>query len=288
MTLAGRVDVDQAIREFRGDEGNVAAFLTTEVYAKQPPTIREFLLRTCLVDQLSPGLASALTGQGGAAGVLQFIAHGNAFVKPVPGKPGWYRYQSLFREFLRSQLSFEHPELRPLLHRVAAEQLAAEGHVLAALQQAVAGDAWSTATRILVDGLWVGGLLVGGHRNVFRALFARLPRDTAGAAGQTPVVMGPCVGHVRWGYPGDGRSDIQSLASGLLMGLLYGLIAVGLALIFGLMDVNFAHGEFLMIAMYATFFLFVFFAIDPRAAGRCGAVRVRSGGLSVDIVRFAR
>src|SRR5205814_908875 len=55
---------------------------------------------------------------------------------------------------------------------------------------------------------------------------------------------------------------IQSLASGLLMGLLYGLIAVGLALIFGLMDVvNFAHGEFLMIAMYATFFLFAFFAI---------------------------
>ena len=40
---------------------------------------------------------------------------------------------------------------------------------------------------------------------------------------------------------------IQSLASGLLMGLLYGLIAVGLALIFGLMDVvNFAHGEFLI------------------------------------------
>ena len=47
---------------------------------------------------------------------------------------------------------------------------------------------------------------------------------------------------------------LQSLASGLLMGLLYGLVAVGLALIFGLMDVvNFAHGEFLMLAMYATF-----------------------------------
>src|SRR5215469_12605107 len=57
---------------------------------------------------------------------------------------------------------------------------------------------------------------------------------------------------------------VQSLASGLLMGLLYGLIAVGLALIFGLMDVvNFAHGEFLMSAMYATFFLFAFFSLDP-------------------------
>ena len=43
----------------------------------------------------------------------------------------------------------------------------------------------------------------------------------------------------------------QVLASGLLMGLIYALIAVGLSLIFGLMDVvNFAHGEMLMLAMY--------------------------------------
>src|SRR6478609_8256761 len=46
----------------------------------------------------------------------------------------------------------------------------------------------------------------------------------------------------------------QILMSGLLMGLIYALIAAGLSLIFGLMDVvNFAHGEFLMTAMYATF-----------------------------------
>lgn len=60
------------------------------------------------------------------------------------------------------------------------------------------------------------------------------------------------------------QTIIQSLASGLLMGLLYGLIAVGLSLIFGLMDVvNFAHGEFLMLAMYATFFLFILVGLDP-------------------------
>ena len=39
------------------------------------------------------------------------------------------------------------------------------------------------------------------------------------------------------------------------MGLVYALIAAGLSLIFGLMEiVNFAHGEFLMLAMYVTFF----------------------------------
>jgi branched-chain amino acid transport system permease protein len=59
-------------------------------------------------------------------------------------------------------------------------------------------------------------------------------------------------------------SFLQILASGLLMGLLYALIAVGLSLIFGLMDVvNFAHGEFLMIAMYAAFGIWAVTAIDP-------------------------
>jgi branched-subunit amino acid ABC-type transport system permease component len=83
---------------------------------------------------------------------------------------------------------------------------------------------------------------------------------------------------------------IQSLASGLLMGLLYGLIAVGLALIFGLMDVvNFAHGEFLMIAMYATFFLFAFFAIDPLLSAPLVAAALFVFGAVVYllIVRFA-
>lgn len=59
-------------------------------------------------------------------------------------------------------------------------------------------------------------------------------------------------------------SFLQVLASGLLMGLLYALIAVGLSLIFGLMDVvNFAHGEFLMMAMYAAFGIWAVTAIDP-------------------------
>ena len=92
------------------------------------------------------------------------------------------------------------------------------------------------------------------------------------------------------GIPLTAETIIQSLASGLLMGLLYGLIAVGLALIFGLMDVvNFAHGEFLMIAMYATFFLFAFFAIDPLLAAPlvAAALFVFGAAVYLFIVRFA-
>jgi branched-chain amino acid transport system permease protein len=83
---------------------------------------------------------------------------------------------------------------------------------------------------------------------------------------------------------------IQSLASGLLMGLLYGLIAVGLALIFGLMDiVNFAHGEFLMAAMYATFGLAVFAALDPLLSAPLVAAALFAFGalIYLGVIRFA-
>jgi branched-chain amino acid transport system permease protein len=57
---------------------------------------------------------------------------------------------------------------------------------------------------------------------------------------------------------------IQTLVSGLLIGFLYSLIAVGLTMIFGMMEIcNFAHGDYLMLAMYGAFWFFVLFGLDP-------------------------
>ena len=57
---------------------------------------------------------------------------------------------------------------------------------------------------------------------------------------------------------------LQVAISGLLMGLVYALVAAGLSLIFGLMDVvNFAHGELMMVAMYAVFTLWQVSGLDP-------------------------
>lgn len=56
----------------------------------------------------------------------------------------------------------------------------------------------------------------------------------------------------------------QVVVSGTLMGFVYSLIAMGLTLIWGVMDiVNFAHGDFLMVAMYLAFWGFTLWAIDP-------------------------
>jgi len=61
---------------------------------------------------------------------------------------------------------------------------------------------------------------------------------------------------------------LQAVISGLLMGLIYALVAVGLTLIFGLMEiVNFAHGEFLMLAMFTAFWFWALAGLDPVAIG---------------------
>ena len=56
----------------------------------------------------------------------------------------------------------------------------------------------------------------------------------------------------------------QVAIGGLLLGFIYALVAAGLSLIFGLMDVvNFAHGQLLMLAMYAVFEIHQAFGLDP-------------------------
>jgi len=57
---------------------------------------------------------------------------------------------------------------------------------------------------------------------------------------------------------------LQQLADGLLIGLMYSLVAIGLTLIWGVMNiVNFAHGDFLMLGMFTSFWLFTLYGIDP-------------------------
>lgn len=69
---------------------------------------------------------------------------------------------------------------------------------------------------------------------------------------------------------GDGVSSeliLQAIVTGVLLGGVYSLICTGLTLIFGVMRIiNFAHGEFLMVAMYASYFFVQCFHTESYVA----------------------
>jgi branched-chain amino acid transport system permease protein len=59
-------------------------------------------------------------------------------------------------------------------------------------------------------------------------------------------------------------AGLQAILNGVLVGGIYALIAMGMALVFGVMRlVNFAHGAFLMVGMYVAYFGYTLFKLNP-------------------------
>src|SRR4030067_46103 len=62
----------------------------------------------------------------------------------------------------------------------------------------------------------------------------------------------------------SGEALVQCTATGLLLGCVYALAAAGFSIIFGVIRIpNFAHGELVLVGMYATFMGYKLFGIDP-------------------------
>ncbi len=82
---------------------------------------------------------------------------------------------------------------------------------------------------------------------------------------------------------------LQAIVSGLLMGLIYALVAAGLSLIFGLMDVvNFAHGEMLMLSMFAVLVLHQALHVDALLLLPAVALIMFGGGMALYRLFIAR
>ena len=76
---------------------------------------------------------------------------------------------------------------------------------------------------------------------------------------------------------------LQLVINGLLLGGIYALISIGLTLIFGVVRViNFAHGEFLMLSMYVTYFCYSLFGLNPYLSLLIGVPLMFLAGMAID------
>ena len=139
------------LTEYADGDGVVADYLAHQVLLAQPPPLRDFLLRTSVLERVTGELADAVnSSEHRGQQYLERLAYANAFVMGLGGAGHWYRYHPMLRGMLQHRLSTEQPETVPLLHRRAALWLAAHDYPVEAMRHAVSAADWALLSELLV------------------------------------------------------------------------------------------------------------------------------------------
>lgn len=91
-------------------------YLAQQVLNQQPQTIREFLLRTCLLEEFDANLCNQVFSNrwvsppGSWQSLIDEVLRRNLFVLPVGENGAWLRYNHVFHDFLQKQIAAERPE----------------------------------------------------------------------------------------------------------------------------------------------------------------------------------
>ena len=175
ISLTAHPDPERFVSEFSGSERTVAGYLLAEVLERQPPEVRDLLVRTSILERASGPLADALTGAMGAEAILQRLEEQNAFVTALDAARTWFRYHHLFADLLRLELRRVAPATIPSLHRAAATWHDHEGDVVQAVRHYQAAGDWAPAGRLLVDNYHT--LTMAGRGETLHALLGVFPAD---------------------------------------------------------------------------------------------------------------
>ena len=129
------------IHQFTGDNRFIVDFLAEEVLNRQPAEIRQFLMRTSMLDRFCGPLCDAVAGSANAADIIDVLERENLFVVPLDEIRRWFRYHHLFAQVLRSLLARTEPDAVPILHERASAWHRVSGSIGEAVKHALAaGD----------------------------------------------------------------------------------------------------------------------------------------------------
>ncbi|KQY44555.1 LuxR C-terminal-related transcriptional regulator [Cellulomonas sp. Root137] len=138
LSLRGRDDVRGFIDQFTGTDRYLVDYLVEEVLAHQPAAVRDFLLRTAVLDRLTGALCDAVVGGDDGTRLLMTLERENLFLVALDDRREWFRYHHLFADVLRVRMLAEQPDLVPELHRRASLWYEANGSADEAVRHALA------------------------------------------------------------------------------------------------------------------------------------------------------
>jgi LuxR family maltose regulon positive regulatory protein len=165
------------IQRLSGSGGAIAEYLAEDVLGRQPPDVRDFLLRTSILRQLDAPLCQALLPRMDCARMLERLNASSLFLLPVETETAQpsYRYHSLFANFLRSQLQREHPGELLRLHLAASGWYESVGRPVPAIDHAVEGGDFPHALSLL--GQHAQRFLEQGRMRLLARWIAAVPEE---------------------------------------------------------------------------------------------------------------
>lgn len=128
---------------------DVTAYLTAAAWQDLPERLQHFLLATSIPEHFCPELTVTLLEDDRAARWLDEIEQLQLFVRPLDGKHSWFRYHTLYREFLLAQLRKLEPARIARLHRLCSQWFAEHERPAEALHHAFATDDRQWCLRVL-------------------------------------------------------------------------------------------------------------------------------------------
>ncbi|MEN8172563.1 MAG: LuxR C-terminal-related transcriptional regulator [Chloroflexota bacterium] len=176
ISMIGREDVAGFIQSFTGSHRFVMDYLMEEVLDQQSPEIRDFLLKTAILERLTAPLCDAVVGRQGSQAVLLELEKKNLFLTALDDQRRWYRYHHLFGDLLSNHLQQTEPDAVLDVHRRAGNWYQENGLFPDAVKHAIVINDIERIVQ-LTDELAVYKMNYG-ELNALMAWLDRLPKTT--------------------------------------------------------------------------------------------------------------
>ncbi len=160
LSMQGREDISEFIRKLKGDNRYIMDYLMEEVLKIQSDEIKEFLLHTSILEQMSAPLCNDILNRNDSQLILEMLERNNMFVIPLDTDRTWYRYHHLFAELLRQRLHSGKKSTVVELHNKASKWFNDNSIPLFAIEHAIKTGNLEKTIEILggkAEAMWQNG-----------------------------------------------------------------------------------------------------------------------------------
>lgn len=212
LALERRGNAAAFLADFSGSNAAIAAYLAEDVLAALDEESRDFVLRSSVLDELSPALCDAVCGTANSLELLRRLERRNLFIQPLDGQGELFRYHGLFRDFLRAQLERRRLAELPTLHRAACQAYLDAGQPIPAIQHALRAGAVDIALGLLEQ--HANALLDQGRLRLVGEWLRQLPEAELTRRPQLRLVYAWCLAFTRG--PAEAFARVQGLDAAAL------------------------------------------------------------------------